>query len=186
MMKEDPLPMSQGDRITAAVTQILHDLGIQYTRTMHEPVHTMEQADKVSGNKPGEGVKSLLVRTYSSKHEYSFAVVAWRGDRRVDWKSLADGLQVKKVSLASEEEVVETLGITIGAVTPFGYENRLPVVFDTAILENSASYINSGKSEQTIQLHPADLLRAIDQWRGDSPLVKVQSFPLSDTTTAVR
>ena len=153
------------------VEDILHREKIRFEVFHHEPVYTMEQAALVCGHRPEEGVKTLMIRTYKTKSQYDFALVVWRGDRQVNWNHIATELNVKKVSMASEDEVEQTLGIKIGALTPFGYTQKLPVIFDKAILENTTAYINPGRHDETLQLASGDLFAAIHSWLGHDGMI---------------
>ncbi len=162
--------------VQESVVGILQRENIHFEVFHHEPVYTMEQAALVSGHKPEEGIKTLLIRTYKTKSAYDFALVVWRGDRQVNWSRVSDGLRIKKVSMASEEEVEQILGIKIGALTPFGYIQKLPVIFDKAILENITAYINPGRHDETLQLASGDLFTAIHSWLGhDGTIVMMTS-----------
>ena len=59
------------------------------------------------------------------------------GRHRIDTDKLADALDVAEVRQAAAEEVRAATGFAIGGVPPFGHD--LPVLFDEALLEHSAS-----------------------------------------------
>ncbi len=55
------------------------------------------------------------------RQQYYLLVV--KGDRRVDWKAFRRQHQTRPLSFASEEELMQCLGLTPGSVTPFGVLN---------------------------------------------------------------
>jgi len=147
-----------------AIIDSLLEAGIAYTLLKHEPVCTMEQARDVCGNLPEQGVKTLFAKAYKSKKAFTnYLLIVWTGNKQVNFQQIADALGVKKVKLASPEEVKEELGIEIGAVSPFGYEGNYPVVFDKALLEQQELFINPGVHDRTIKLNPNDLQGMIEQ-----------------------
>lgn len=136
---------------------------ITYELLEHEPVYTMEQAREVCGNLPEQGVKVLFVRLYKSKKDFSYCLIVWTGNKKVDFKQIANSLGVKKIKLASPEEVRLNLGVEIGALSPFGYGNNYPIIFDSALLKQSELFINPGVHNKTIKLNPQDLRVAVKQ-----------------------
>lgn len=141
------------------IVEILRNLGISYEKIVHEPVFTMEEAEKACGHTPSEGVKTLLLA--SGKGELYLAVL--RGDNRLDFKKIKEVLKTKKISLADSEEV-HKIGVTEGALTPFGYGVKIPVLLDSSIFEEKSSYINPGVNTETFKLKSEDLSKAITHW----------------------
>lgn len=133
--------------------------GIAYSVLEHEPVYTMDMAQEACGNEPEEGVKVLFARAYTTKKQYGYCLVVWTGNKKVDFEQIAESLGVKRVKLASPEEVQTELGIEIGALSPFGYQGSYPVVMDNALLQQQNLYINPGVHDKTIKMKP-DALRA--------------------------
>lgn len=150
------------------VIQVLEKLGINYKLTHHEPVFTMEQASKICGHRPEEGIKTLLAKIYKTKKDKYFVLVVWRGEQKVDLARLSELLNAKEAKLASKEEVFECLGIEVGSLTPFGYSKKLPVVFNKSILENKRVFINPGRHDETIEMSSQDLTKAILYWLNGS------------------
>jgi prolyl-tRNA editing enzyme YbaK/EbsC (Cys-tRNA(Pro) deacylase) len=174
MVEKNDIPgmEQQGEIIRNRIVDLFTDLKIPYELMHHEPVYNMEDVARVFGpdHNLGEDVKALLVRVYSTKHEYTFALAVWRGDRRMDWDNLAEICGAKKVKMAGPDEVKAVLGIEVGALTPLGYDKRLPVVFDTEITGFSDSYINPGIHNETIKLASGDLKKAVGVWAGGNVL----------------
>ena len=135
---------------------------ITYKLLEHEPVYTMEQAAEVCGNLPEQGVKVLFARAYKTKKDFSYCLIVWTGNKRVDFQLVASALQAKSIKLATPVEVKENLGIEIGALSPFGYGGSYPVVLDKALLEQEELFINPGEHNKTIKLTPEDLQLAIE------------------------
>ncbi len=145
---------------------IVHKLSsanISYTILEHEPVYTLEQARKACGNLPEQNVKVLFAKAYKSKENFDYFLIVWAGNKQVDFQQIAASLGVKKVRLASPEEVQTELGIEIGALSPFGYESRYPIVFDRSLLEQRDLFINPGVHDKTIKLESKDLFALVEQ-----------------------
>ncbi len=146
------------------VIEILRKDNISYELIEHEPVYTMEQAQHVVGGLMAEEVKVLLVRVYKSKKTFEHFLFIWSGDRKVDFKKIVGKISAKRIKLASPEEVKSTLGIDIGALTPFGYETSYPTVLDSTLLKQSKLHLNPGVHDKTIILHPNSLMRLLKRY----------------------
>lgn len=143
------------------ILQILEKSDISYKLIEHEPVFTMEHAAQVCNHLPNQGVKTLLVKLYTTKRQFEYWLVVWQGDKQIPFADICIKLDFKKSKLAQSEEVLDTLGIEVGALAPLGYENEYSVIFDKRLLEQEQVFINAGVHEKTIALAPDDLLQLI-------------------------
>ncbi len=153
-MTEQKMPKQD---IYQNVVDALQKNDIDYSVISHTPVYTMEQASTVCGHPPEQGVKVLFLRVYTTKKIYGFALAVWTGNSPVDFGSISSSLSAKKIKMATPEEVVEKLGIEIGSLSPFGYENNFPLILDTRLYKQENIYINAGRHDRTIKLNPEGL-----------------------------
>ncbi len=100
------------------VYDALDKLGIPYVRYEHEPVFTMEGLSKVGIE--GMHCKNLFTRNKKGDVHYLIIVAH---SKRVDLKSLSGQIGSVGLSFASEERLLRYLGLTTGAVSPFGLIN---------------------------------------------------------------
>lgn len=143
------------------ILQILEKSDTSYKLIKHEPVFTMEQAAQVCNHLPEQGVKTLLIKIYTTKRQFEYWLIVWQGNEQIPFVEICSKLDFKKSKLAQPQEVVDTLGIEIGALAPFGYENEYSVIFDKRLLEQEQVFINAGVHDKTIALAPDDLFRLI-------------------------
>ena len=143
---------------TTPVTLALDDRNIPYRVFVHPgPVKSLEQAAEERGHQPEQIIRSLLFRL--SKEEFVMALMA--GPQQVDWKILRRALGEKRLTTASEEEVLRVTGYPRGAVSPFGLPQPLRILADPAIFEPEEISIGSGVRGTTVILSSADLRRAL-------------------------
>ena len=83
------------------------------------------------------------------------------GPQQVDWKTLRRTLGEKRLTTASEEEVLRVTGYPRGAVSPFGLPQPLRILADPAIFVPEEVSIGSGVRGTTVILSSADLRRAL-------------------------
>lgn len=99
--------------------------------------------------------KSLFLRT---RPEGSYTVVVCPVDRRVDLARLAERLGVRRLELATPQELSAWLGYSPGGVSPLGTDG-IPVYLDDALLRYPSVLIAGGEVGVEIEMEPRDLLR---------------------------
>lgn len=121
------------------------------------PVHSLEQAARERGQKPEQVVRSILFRI--SQGEYAMVLMA--GPNQISWKNLRHFLNQSRLTMASEEEVLQATGYPIGAVSPFGISDNIRVLVDHSVLAQDEISIGSGLRGVTIIMKTSDLLQAL-------------------------
>jgi len=102
------------------VYDVLEKLEISYNRYEHPPVFTVEQAEKHWKNIAGSHCKNLFLRNKKGNRHY---LVILEHSKTADLKALANQLGEDKLSFASPERLERYLGLSTGAVSPFGLIN---------------------------------------------------------------
>lgn len=102
------------------VYEFLDQNNIPHEITEHPAVYNMEQLAQVELPYPDRDAKNLFVRDDKRKNYYLITV---RGDKRVNLKEFRRKQGIKSLTFASAKELQEILGLTPGAVTPFGLLN---------------------------------------------------------------
>ena len=102
------------------VYDALKKLGIKYEVVEHEPVHTMEDMDRLGLPEKGTLCKNLFLRDSKGKRYF---LVTCDEKKKVDLKSLGRSTGGGNLSFASEERLQEVLGLKQGSVSPFGLMN---------------------------------------------------------------
>ena len=78
---------------------------------------------------------------------------------QLDLKRFAAARGVKKVSLATTDEVERATGYVRGGVSPLGQKRRLLIVVDRSVNDHEQVYISAGKRGLDVALRPVDLIR---------------------------
>ena len=148
------------------VSIALEKLGIPHHIFSHEnPVTSFEQAASERGQKPGQVVRSILFRV--GEGEFIMALVA--GPAQISWKILRKHLGQSRLTMATEEEVLEITGYRVGTVGPFGLPRPLKILIDASILKEEEISIGSGMRNTAVIIKSADLQRAL----GNSDIVSL-------------
>ena len=139
------------------VRELLDRNGICYEVSEHAPVYTSEEAARVRGVELKTGVKALVLRTEGG----NFVVGLVAADRKIDLKKLARVLGVKRLQLASSDEVLRLTGCEVGSVHPFGNLFGLSTYLDRSVLENDMVNFNAGLHTVSVQMKAKDLVKVI-------------------------
>jgi len=124
------MPATQDD-----LDAFLAGLGIQTTTLAHPPLFTVEESRALRGTIPGAHTKNLFLK---DRKDAVFLVTALE-DAMIDLKRLHERIGASgRLSFARPELLLETLGVTPGAVTIFGLINdraaRVNVVLDKDLM----------------------------------------------------
>ncbi len=121
-------------------------------------ITSLEQAASERGQRPEQVVRSILFRI--GEGEFTMALVA--GPAQISWKKLRQHLSQSRLTMATEDEVLEVTGYRIGTVSPFGLVRPLKVLIDPSVLKEEEISIGSGVRNTGIILKSADLQRALN------------------------
>ena len=142
------------------VTQTLEQSGIPYRFFRHAgQVHSVEQAAQERGLNVDQVVRSIVFRTGPA----NFVMVLVTGTRQISWPRLRKYLNLSRLTMATEEEVLRTTGYKLGAVSPFGLPAPMPVLVDQSVMAFDEVSIGSGERNSAIFLKTFDLLKALGQ-----------------------
>ncbi len=140
----------------------LDAMGIEHRTVSHPPVFTVEESKALRPDLPGGHSKNLFLKPQKAAGPFLLAVL--EEDRRVSVNALARALGTPRVTFGSAAELVATLGVEPGSVTPFGLVNAAPgavrAVFDRHLMEDF-EWVNFHPltNAMTTAIRPADLLR---------------------------
>jgi len=140
------------------VSLALQRLGVHHRVFTHPgPVESLEQAARERGQQPGQVVRSILFRI----KEGSYVLVLVGGPEQISWKALRKHLGASRISMASEEEVLDVTGYRVGTVGPFGLAQPVRVLMDPGLLVQEELSIGSGLRGTAVILSSAALMQAL-------------------------
>jgi prolyl-tRNA editing enzyme YbaK/EbsC (Cys-tRNA(Pro) deacylase) len=134
-------------------------MGIPYRFFRHPgSVHSLEQAAKERGQRPGQVVRSIVFRLAKD----SFVMVLVAGPQQISWPALRTYLGQSRISMASEAEVLGATGYQPGSVSPFGLPAPMRILVDRSVLVENEISIGSGIRSTTVIMKREDLVRALE------------------------
>lgn len=114
-----------------------------------------ELVAQIRGTKPGQGAKALFCR---SQGTWVLAVLP--GDRKLDFKKVAEAAGKRKAALATPEEAMRETGCVMGAIPPFSFSPNIKLVVDPALIETHEEIaFNAGRLDRSIVLSSEDYVR---------------------------
>ncbi len=140
------------------VSIALERLGVPHRVFRHEtPVTSLEKAASDRGQRPEQVVRTILFRV--TEGEYALVLAA--GPGQISWKNLRKLLGRSRITMASEDEVLEVTGYRIGTVGPFGLAKQVRVMIEAGVLKEEEVSIGSGMRDMAVILKTADLRQAL-------------------------
>jgi Ala-tRNA(Pro) deacylase len=166
------------DQLFAALDAI----GIAHTTVKHAPLFTVEQSRALRGQIAGGHTKNLFLR---DKKNALYLVVA-EEDAAIELKGLHRLLGATgRFSFGSADLLREVLGVTPGAVTPFGAindtEGRVTVVLDAALMAHETINCHPLANTMTTSLKRGDLIKFLQSTGHEPRIERISARPAEAT-----
>lgn len=153
-------PTSADVAKSAAVERFLTAHGIAFERHEHPPVATVAEAEQYWAGIEATHAKNLFLRNQKGTRHFLVVLAA---DRRGDLSAFGERVGEKKLGFASPERLASYLGLTPGAVSPFGLINdpghRVEVAIDAALRDAARVAFHPNVNTATLVL-AGDAFRA--------------------------
>ena len=138
------------------IIKLLTRKGVEFEMHIHDPVRTIEDAEKKAPTLVRYLLKTVVFQIKSS----FWILAAVPCHERIDYRKLAAALGVNRRQLRSlsPEEVEAELGFQVGGVGPIPWREDMKAVFDSSLLNSGTVYCGSGRNTVTLKLRFEDLL----------------------------
>jgi Cys-tRNA(Pro)/Cys-tRNA(Cys) deacylase len=145
-----------GEDVFHRLGEILAGSGMPFVIHEHEATRTIEEAERNLSFDVERIVKTVAFRTRSG----GIVLAALRGTKRVDYARLAALLGMNRRDLAalSPSEVLHSLGVEPGSVSPLLWVEGAVLLIDEDVLTIAPTlYCGAGRPDRTLEMVPADL-----------------------------
>lgn len=129
------------------VTEYLQSIGVSFELIRHAAVVTTEESRQIVHVENCMSCKSLYVKDKKSENYY---LVVLPFDKRADMRKLASYVGCAKFEFATEEKLLQDLGVHRGSVSPFAFLNEKADYSAKLLLD--VDVFNSEK----VKFHPCD------------------------------
>jgi len=149
----------------------LDELGLAHETVEHEALYTVEQSRALRGDLAGAHIKNLFLRDKKRR----MWLVTVLESREVDLKALRRRIGAQgTLSFGNAELLMQHLGVTPGAVTPFSVindrEGNVTLVLDKALLYIDPLNAHPLRNDRTTAIAPDDLARFLEA-ENHAPLI---------------
>ena len=132
----------------------------------HSPVRTMAEAlDQLSSEDitAADMLKSMVVAALDESRDlahpklYLFGLPA---DRKLDFSNVAKylgGVSRRSLRAATQSEVEELTGFTVGSIPPFGLPSNVPVILDRRLADKQFIWCGTGRPTESLRISVDDL-----------------------------
>lgn len=124
----------------------------QYQHDANAQSFGIEAVEELSLNAE-QVFKTLVICTDTNQLVVAIVPVMFK----LNLKSIAKALKVKKVKMADGNRVETTTGYVLGGVSPLGQKKILTTVIDKSAKDFSHIFVSGGKRGLEIELSPQDL-----------------------------
>ena len=143
--------------------ELLNSKEISYEITEHVPVYTIEEMLECNLPYPEIIAKNLFIRDDKKRNYYLITV---QEERKINLKEFQEQFGTRKLSFASENDLMSILGLIKGSVTPFGLlndEERKVKLFIGKEFTNAKLGIHPLENTATIWINGTDLINLIKE-----------------------
>lgn len=165
--------------IDIPLNDLLNNLSIASTVTVHEAAFTVEEQAVHVGHLPGTLTKNLFLR--DKKH--GFFLVTTVSTRDVSMKTIASSLNLAGANLrfGDEDTLSEKLGVIRGAVSPFALMNdkhgEVKFCIDKSLLSSELINIHPLRNDKTTSITPEDLNKFLEHINHKATVIDFDSAP---------
>lgn len=156
------------------VYKYLDQWGIVYTVSEHPPIHTIDALDEYDIPNKNKIAKNLFLRNDNGKKHYLIMI---RQDKEVDLKDLREKIGSSRLSFASEERLMQHLGLTKGSVTPLGVINnedkQVEVYLDEDLIGEEIIGVHPNENDATVWLSYHSIKQIIESMGNVFRIVKI-------------
>lgn len=131
--------------------------GCAYEVLQHEAYTSSDEATRFTGIQPEQAAKALL---YKATGEYILAVLP--ASERVSSSRLRRALEVKRIDMASPQELMDVMGCPPGACHPIGRLAGIRTIVDPSLSSNETIGFSTGDPTRTITMAYEDYIQVAD------------------------
>lgn len=144
---------------------LLDEKNIWHEVTEHKAVYNMAEVAEIQLPYPEADAKNLFIRDDKKRNYFLITV---KGNKRVDLKAFRQQNGTRPLTFASDQDLMDTLGLIPGAVTPLGLLNdrvhKVTFWLDKSFLEDSGLIgVHPNDNTATVWLKTQDLLRLLEE-----------------------
>ncbi|MBL8030296.1 MAG: YbaK/EbsC family protein [Candidatus Doudnabacteria bacterium] len=143
------------------VTTFLDKAKAKYKILEHKLVYTAHDAAQTTKKKLSEIAKVVLVRA-----DKNLVLIILPAGKYVDFGGIKKALKAKKVSMATEKDIVKYLKTKIGLLHPFGTQYKLQTLLDKSMTKTKKLIASAGSYTHSIEISLRDFEKLENPLKG--------------------
>lgn len=151
----------------------LKENNIEFEAVEHKAVFNMDELSTIELPHPEWEAKNLFVRDDKKRNYYLITV---KGNKRVDLKDFRQKHELRHLSFASADDLLEIMKLTPGSVTPLGLLNdsecRVKFYLD-AEFEGGMIGVHPNDNTATVYMKADDVLRFIIEHGNEAEMTEI-------------
>ena len=153
------------------IYEFLDDLGINYMYLDHQEEFSMGDAADADEAIGVVGAKNVFLHDKKRRH---YVLILVNGTKRVDLKKISELTGLKNLSFCNEEDLDTVLGLTPGAVTPFGLLNDknglVQLIIDETLRDEELFAMHPCVNTTTVRMSHRDFMEKVIPAMGHDPV----------------
>ena len=141
----------------------LKELNIEYLKIDHIPIYTIDEANNLDIENKEYIAKNLFLRDDKKRNYYLLVV---KSNKKIDLNDLKNKINSRRLSFASEIDLLKYLKLKKGSVTPLGVlndaERKVKIIIDEDILKEEIVGVHPNDNDATVFMKTKDLIRIIE------------------------
>lgn len=148
-------------KLSNSVTKLLEEAKVKYNILEHKVVYTAHDVSATTKKKLGEIAKVVLVRA-----DKDFVLIVLPAGKYLDFSGIKKALKAKKISIASEKDIIKHLKTKVGLLHPFGSAYNIKTLLDKGIAKSKKLVASAGSYTHSVELTLKDFEKLTKPLKG--------------------
>lgn len=144
-----------------AVTKLLDEAKVKYNLIEHRVVYTAHDVSATTKKKLGEIAKVVLLKV-----DKDFVLIVLPAGKYVDFSGIKKALKAKKISMASEKDIIKHLKTKVGLLHPFGMEYNMKTLLDKSLTKSKKLITSAGSYTHSLEITMKDFEKLVQPLKG--------------------
>jgi Ala-tRNA(Pro) deacylase len=157
------------------VYSYLEDKKVEFTRSCHAPIYTIEELVQMDIENKDKIPKNLFLRNDSGNQHYIITIAQ---HKEVDLKDLRKQIGSSRLGFASEDRLMKYLKLKKGAVSPLGILNdtsmKVKVYLDEDLRDSQVIGVHPNENDETVWLSFKAIKQVVELHGNPFGLVKIE------------
>ena len=148
-------------KLETKLTKLLDKAKVKYKTLSHKVVYTAHDTAQTTKKRLNEIAKVVLVKADSD-----FVLIVLPAGKYLDFSGIKKALKAKKVSIASEKDIIKHLKTKVGLLHPFGPAYNLKTLLDKSMSRAKSMVASAGTYTDSVEIALKDFEKLVKPIKG--------------------